>query len=134
MTETINIAHAEVPEILAWLAELRVGCGEDLCYCTSPNLAFLWASTRCTVRAGRMNLDVHGWNCLCNGSGRVPRAVGLEELYKHGIYSVTKYAPDRYGAIHDSDIHILAGEGETPTLAALRAVAESAKRHVKAKG
>jgi len=95
------------------------------CFCQGTGRAFPWASVVCGFVSYTTDGAQHTVACICNGSGRVPKALTTDDLWEHGIYSITKYAPDRYGAVHDSDIHILAAEGETPLLAALRAVEQA---------
>lgn len=64
----------------------------------------------------------------CNGSGRVPKALTSDDLWEHGITRIFKDpATGNYRAIHGwSLIKPPVGVGETPTLAALRAVAAQA--------
>ena len=98
----------------------------------STGLAFLWASEPCTNPFHTSGHEIPGFNeCpICNG-GRVPKAVGLEELFEQGITDVTQDPKPRrkeetYVARYGwSLINPPKGRGKTPTLAALRAVAQA---------
>ena len=139
MTQTIDPTKAEAPDLIRWLAEQPCRCsqgcnqgyhtddpnyrtGVTYCeYCQGTGRAFPWASEPCP---GESLESCQGEGCLiCNGSGRVPKAVGLEELFEHGIdfversYSLEQQWAARFGSSW--------GYGETPLLAALRAVAKT---------
>ena len=151
MTQTIDFANAEAPELNRWLAEqpcpesscidglleqmCDCGDGPDLHMkkheaCNGLGLAFLWASEKCHHGAIIDDVGVR-WpkeKCpMCNGSGRVPKAVGLEELLEQ--YPVMLYPLFAADGSQSSWQAMLrpnsAADGETPLLAALRSVCAS---------
>lgn len=155
MTQTIDFATAEAPELNRWLAEQPCprdwgwgpvgnwGTAEvthiESCDCQGTGLAFPGASTVCLNQAEHHRLlgdaEVCHPECYrCNGSGRVPKDVGLELLFEHGITSVTQdpkpeTKEEIYIAVFGwSLIKPPIGKGETPLLAALRAVCASVQR------
>lgn len=95
MTQTLDIAKAEAPELNRWLAEQPCPqCGGQKGYrgddwdmprlctvCKGTGLAFPWASEKCL----HQNLEGVGWeqDCSCNGSGRVPRNITIEDVLDH---------------------------------------------------
>ncbi len=130
---TIDHALAEEPKLWAWLAELpcpeckgkgfprpQTFAGGECFRCHGLGRAFPWASKPCP--AGHGNFALHDCPDKCKGSGRVPKAVGLEELLEHDLRSVGQYGETGlYWAKTHASGEEVAAEGETPTLAALRA-------------
>ncbi len=163
MTQTIDIAHAKEPELRRWLAELPCHiCGgegfqafgvikESCSGCEGDGLALPWASEPCqdkwhTVWHERMMLGKLNCPSSCNGFGRVPKAVGLEELHaylftlghirieydntnKFIVCCVLRGEPIPHASTKWVTIAI--GGAETSTLSALRAVAERAKAGIR---
>lgn len=85
MTPTADPTTAKEPELRTWLAELPCPVKQEgqchphqhRCKCQGTRRALLWASEECRRCAGT------GWDgtcSTCRGSGRVKKAVGLEEL------------------------------------------------------
>lgn len=103
-------------------------------------LAFPWASELCRpcyvcLEHGRKAIVDEDGCCVtcgadapeCDG-GRVPKAVGLEVLFEHGLMSVADHSDNGYFAVYgvktegtSMKIAVFNGKGETPLLAALRA-------------
>jgi hypothetical protein len=137
--------------ILAWLAAQRKGCQCFQPNCDGYSLAFEWASKPCPKRKAVLvpcpadcpiKLDPHLHNgtehqkgCTqCNGSGRVPKAVGLEELL--AIQEMRLFPPSNNLTVDGEPgpwlvvlvgpLKFITGEATTPLLAALRAVAAQA--------
>ena len=157
MTQTIDIAHAEAPELRRLLAELPCaeaynhqymegmpeGGGQpDGAICAdckeAPGLALPWASTQCHHGAIIDDVGVR-WEqdkCpICNGSGRVPKAVGLEKLFEHGGLTLIRRrdlgrtkqdVSEKFLAVCGTSASMF--KGKTPLLAALRAVAKALMR------
>ena len=119
------------------------------CICQGTGRAFPWDSEECVrtvkVKGQEVFMLCKGTeDCQCNGSGRVPKAVGLEELLvemeKRGViinvlpshyvypeleseWSALVYTRDNNSSgITQWNKRNRAGEGETPLLAALLAV------------
>lgn len=109
--------------------------------CGGLGLANPWASELCPLLtqwpARHLAKRRSGLSCTrCNGSGRVPKAVGLEELV---VLPGTSWSfePRRDGywcglfhSVVDGEPLSHSAAGETPLLAALQAVAKSKGLHV----
>ena len=144
MQTKIDPAKAEAPELIRVLAEKPCSClssnfssgccgacyAEDrhshACNRCEDGLANSWASEPCP----KMQTVFHPDTCGCVND-RVPKAVRLEVLFEHGITSVKEDFEPRnsregYLATHGwSLLNPPQGRGETPLLAALRAVVRS---------
>ncbi|KKN67755.1 hypothetical protein LCGC14_0457880 [marine sediment metagenome] len=90
-------------------------------------LALPWASESCLKCRGKGNRRGQASSTVqcvpCNGSGRVLKALTSDDLWEHGVHSVTHLGgKNGYRAVmcHASQ-GAQHGYGETPTLAALRA-------------
>ena len=148
MTQTIDCAHAEAPELNRWLAEqpcpesscidglleqmCDCGDGPDLHMkkheaCNGLGLAFQWASEKCHHGAIIDDVGVR-WpkeKCpMCNGSGRAPKAVGLEDVMRQAP-SLGDFEDILVALQYEHDRAINEGGKPDYTLAALRAVAKS---------
>ena len=152
MTQTIDFAHAEATELNRWLAEKSCQCGADTeppprgknCWrahgpggdhrdcnpCKGTGLAYPWASNKCNniwcqgsgAEPDPQDVDKNQTCHTCNGSGRVPKAVGLSELI------VQSQHLGCYDAVAEAITKQLLAKWSTSdeiTLAALRAVAGS---------
>ncbi len=118
----IDPKHANEAELGEWLAEQRVDLYED------HGLAFPWASESCGCHSFRS--PGHCYRCAiskdscgaCNGSGRVPKALGLEELMEAKPWIVHEaLAVEHAEALSES-------RPPDYTLAALRAIVASVMR------
>lgn len=144
MTQTIDPTKANIEKLTRWLAEQPCQCDSGVCrkgdpiYCSScfppcDGLAFSWASEECSNRLGCPacvakpkplvhDALIYARGHVCNGSGRVPKAVGLEELmelYPDDFWNFTKTKADGEWRVV---FRLRDYYGETPLLAALRAV------------
>ena len=157
MTQTIDFAHAEAPELNRWLAEQPCSeCSgkkriisetlwpdvqsepvESCTACLDANgeptgLALLWASKECPPWFNHLGKPAswqeggsHKGHAKCTGSGRVPKALTTDDLWEHGLdfiersYSLEQQWAARFGSSWGY------GDGDTPLLAAFRAVAGS---------
>jgi len=110
--------------------------------CRDSGLANPWASEECLICNGEGEHSVRYYyrsrpegreQCKsCNGSGRVPKAVGLEDVMQSVPFSIWEFGCALDGRTCEltafppgSPKVISFGEGETPLLAALRAIANS---------
>lgn len=136
MTQTkIDPTKANIEELRRWLAEqlCPVECSSRTeCIhagCEATGLAFPWASKKCRRAFHNSGHEIRGFNDCphCHGSGRVPKAVGLEELVMlPGTSWSFEPRQDDYwcGLFHsviDGEPLTHSAVGETPLLAALRA-------------
>ena len=143
MTQTLEIAHAEAPELQRWLAEQPCqfcrAKDEGIPHqgCQGTGLAFPWASSGegCPFCGGASRPPPEGDNSPCedcDDTGRVPKAVGLDtilnELRKMG--AVFDIGPGRFHLVGtETPKHRWQWETEEElTLAALRAVCASVMR------
>lgn len=136
MTQTkIDPAKAEKQELIRWLSaqpckgfcklhhdnadhrnrEAGGECSWIKDCCQGTGLAFPWASMKCPW-CGGVHLELEK-GCVCKGSGRVPKDLGLEVLLEAKPWVVLS-------ALHDELVRSRrVGEPEADfTLAALRAV------------
>lgn len=134
MTQTqIDPFIANEQELVGWQSSLGCkgqhrwtsdGTKEGECAdCRNTSLAFLWANKPC--QSYRTELggapSEHAQCCMCNGSGRVPKDVGLEEVFMQAP-SLGDFE-DIIHAVTNEHVRAI-NEGGKPdyTLAALRAV------------
>ena len=153
-TQAIDSATWSVEQCRRWLAgqlcldcidgllEQMCDCGDgpDLHMkkheaCGGLGLAFPWASEECGNWVGLPGKSAscqegggHEGHNKCNGSGRVPKAVGLEELFKYGLIYIQKLPTEweavcnRFTPGIEKATSGVKAKGETPLLAALRAI------------
>ena len=113
----------------------RGGCRVNCRDCQDSNsnltgLAFLWASEGCLHWGTDEGDTCPDCKVQAPDSGRVPKDVGLEELFEHGnLLNVGRY----HGRGFRAEYNLYGTEpafGETPLLAALRVVAQAQKEEL----
>ncbi len=149
----IDINHAEAPELIRALTEQPCPCPADgvtpihdmtvcgpaahstLCPCYPSGLANPWASLPCSGGLGCLDCVarpvplvhdalIYTRRRVCNGSGRVPKAVGVEELFGQAP-SLGDFC-NILAALRSEHVRAI-NEGGPPDylLAALRAIAKA---------